>query len=301
MSFVRLSLVGLFVVAISTQIPLGDVVSARQADPSREALFSAIQRGAVADVERLLGGGASADVVNAEGTPALMAATLFGGADMVKLLLDRKADPSRTDAAGATALMWAIPDVEKVRLLLAAGANVNAQSKTGRTPLLVAAAYPGTVALVRLLVERGADVRAQDGAGTTTLALAVRSADIDVVRFLVERGLDPKALSAAAFRAALARRDRATTDYLMANGPGPAPDTAITAAVWQPAALVDRWIMRGADVNARNAPQYGRTALLTAVTSEAAGADTVKLLLERGSDPNVRTTDGESPLDWAIY
>ena len=301
MTFFRVSLIGLFVFAISTQMRPGDVVSARQSESSRDALFAAIQRGAVADVERLLAGGSSPDSVNAEGTPALMAATLFADADMVKLLLDRKVDPNRTDAAGATALMWAVPDVEKVRLLLAAGANVNAQSKTGRTALLVAAAYPRTVAVLRLLVERGADVRSQDGSGTTALALAVRSADIDVVRFLVEQGLDPKSLSPAAFRAALARRDRATTDFLMSNGPGPAPDTVITAAVWHSAAVVDRWIARGADVNARNAPQYGRTALLTAVTSEAAGADTVKLLLERGSDPNVRTTDGESPLDWAIY
>jgi N-acyl-D-amino-acid deacylase len=40
---------------------------------------------------------------------------------------------------------------------------------------------------------------------------------------------------------------------------------------------------------------------LTAVTSEAAGADTLKLLLDRGADPNVATTEGETPLDWAIY
>ena len=57
----------------------------------------------------------------------------------------------------------------------------------------------------------------------------------------------------------------------------------------------------GANVNATNAAQYNRTPLLTAVTSEAGGADTVKLLLDHGADPNARTTEGESPLDWAIY
>jgi N-acyl-D-amino-acid deacylase len=41
--------------------------------------------------------------------------------------------------------------------------------------------------------------------------------------------------------------------------------------------------------------------LLTAVTSEAENADTLKLLLDHGADPNVGTTEGESPLDWAIY
>jgi N-acyl-D-amino-acid deacylase len=40
---------------------------------------------------------------------------------------------------------------------------------------------------------------------------------------------------------------------------------------------------------------------MNAVTSEAEGADTVKLLLERGADPNARMTEGETSLDWAIY
>jgi hypothetical protein len=155
--------------------------------------------------------------------------------------------------------------------------------------------------LLRLLVDRGADVRAQDRAGATALALAVRSADVDVVRFLVEKGLDPNALSPGARRAGFARYDRPTTDYIMSKGLNPTPDVLITTATWQPAELVARWIESGANVNASNTAQYGRTALLTAVTSEAEGADTLQLLLDHGADPNVRTTEGESPLDWAKY
>ena len=75
----------------------------------------------------------------------------------------------------------------------------------------------------------------------------------------------------------------------------------VTTATWQPVEWLARWIESGANVNASNAAQYGRTPLLTAVTSEAEDADTLKLLLEHGADPNVRTTEGESPLDWAIY
>src|SRR5205814_6293482 len=79
------------------------------------------------------------------------------------------------------------------------------------------------------------------------------------------------------------------------------PDLLVTTATWHPADLVSRWIELGADVNARNAAQYGRTPVLTAVTSELEGPDTLKLLLDRGADPNVATTEGETPLDWAIY
>ncbi len=285
--FTRLTVGVFLVVAVSAQ-----------SGPSSDALFAAVQRGALAEVERLLTTGASPNSVDADGTPALMAATLFGDARMVELLLKHGADANRADASGATALMWAVQDAAKVKLLLTRGANVNARSQTERTPLLVAAAYPRTVETLRLLADAGADLRGQ---GATALALAVRSADVDVVRFLVDRGVDPDAITPAARRAALARYDRPTTDYLMSKGLRPAPDLLVTTATWHPTEIVARWIELGADVNASNAAQYGRTPLLTAVTSEAAGADALELLLDRGANPNVATTEGESPLDWAMY
>jgi len=290
MRYFQLSLVALLAVTVSAQT-----------DTSRDALFAAIHRGSASEVERLVTSGTRANLVDADGTPALMAATLVGAARMVEMLLERGADPNQTGIGGTTALMWAVPNVEKARLLLAKGANVNARSETERTALLVAASYPGTVELLRLLLDRGADLRAQDRAGATALSLAVRSADVDVVRFLVERGLDPNALAPGARRAAFARYDLPTTDYLMAKGLNPSPDLLLTAAQWQPTSLLARWIEAGANVNATNAGQYNRTALMTAVTSEAEGPEVLKLLLDRGADPNVKTTEGETSLDWAIY
>jgi hypothetical protein len=129
----------------------------------------------------------------------------------------------------------------------------------------------------------------------------VRSADVTVVRFLVEKGLNPNDLSVGARRAGFARYDLPTTEYLISQGLMPAPDLLLTVATWQPTAMVARWIELGADVNASNTAQYGRTPLMSAVTSEAEGADTLKLLLDHGADPNVKTTEGETSLDWAIY
>jgi ankyrin repeat protein len=281
-------------------LALGVAVSA-QTDTSRDGLFAAIRRGSLADTARLLEAGASANLVDVDGTPALMAATLFGGPDLVKLLLDRGADPNRPGAGGTTALMWAVPDVEKARLLLARGASVDARSETDRTALLVAASYPRSIDVLRLLVERGADLRAQDRAGATALALAVRSADVNVVRFLVEKGLDPKALTPAARRVGLARNDPPTAEYILSNAPTPAQDLLGTVATWQPVTLVARWIEAGGDVNSSLPAQYARTPLMNAVTSEAEGPDTLKLLLDKGADPNAETTEGERPLDWAVY
>jgi ankyrin repeat protein len=41
--------------------------------------------------------------------------------------------------------------------------------------------------------------------------------------------------------------------------------------------------------------------LLTAVTSEGAGPETLKLLLDHGANANAAMTEGDAPLDWAIY
>ena len=53
-------------------------------------------------------------------------------------------------------------------------------TSSGIALMSCAASYPRTVDLLRLLLDRGADLRAQDRTNATALALAVRSADVDV-------------------------------------------------------------------------------------------------------------------------
>lgn len=277
------------------------MVASGQDQSASQPLFTAIHRGSVADVERLLKSGVSANAMDGEGTPALMAATLFGNVRLMQLLLDHGADPNRAGPAGTTALMWAVPHKGKVQLLLARGANVNARSESQRTALLVAAYYPGTVELLRYLLDQGADLRAQDRAGANALSLATRAADVEVVRFLVGRGLDAGSLSSAAQRVAFTRPDLPTTEYLATHISKPPPELLIAASAWLPVAPLARWIELGVNVNTSVPDAFARTALLTAVTSETAGAGTLELLLSHGADPNAAMSEGESPLDWAIY
>ena len=91
--------------------------------------------------------------------------------------------------------------VEIVRLLLSAGADVNAgHNHRAGTPLHYAAdgCVGGLcfdpkrqVETLRELIDQGADVQAQDKNGATALHRAVRTRCASAVRFLLEAGADP--------------------------------------------------------------------------------------------------------------
>jgi N-acyl-D-amino-acid deacylase len=216
------------------------------------------------------------------------------------LLLDNGADPNSANASGATALMWAIPDVAKVKVLMAHGANVNSRSADlKRTPFLIAAGYPGSVEILQLLVDAGADIHAKDRAGMHALGRAMVSADLEVVRFLVEHGCDPKEQGYETNPRRYARFVP-SIEFLTTHGAPVGPNAIAVATARVAPSVLGRWIMLGADVNSRTT-SYLRTPLMAAAAAEGAGPDTLKLLLDNGADPNLETTEGERALDWAIY
>src|SRR5713226_3830232 len=60
------------------------LAASAQTSNSRDAFFAAIRRGAAGEVERLLKNGVGPNIMDAEGTSALMAATLFADARIVE-------------------------------------------------------------------------------------------------------------------------------------------------------------------------------------------------------------------------
>ena len=132
----------------------------------------------------------SPSVVNGRGpggsTP-LMYAALYGDARLLGAMLDAGGDPNIRNQVGASALMWALDDIDRVRLLLERGADPNAASDFGRTPLTIAAAQIGSAPILKLLLDRGAT------AAPAALASAASRGDVAVVRLLLAAGVAMRA------------------------------------------------------------------------------------------------------------
>ncbi len=124
------------------------------------------------------------------GTTPLMYAAALGNADAMRVLLHAGADVNARNGFDATALMWCANQPDMVRLLLAKGANINARSKMGRTPLLIAASYDGNVEVIKLLLAKGAKVLTRDNFGTTPMLAATGANDLASVKLLLEHGAD---------------------------------------------------------------------------------------------------------------
>lgn len=269
------------------------------ADPDATRLMEALRRRDAAGARRELA--RHPDVARRRGpggTTPLMYAALYLDAAMVKALLGAGADPHAANDAGATALMWAVHDAEKTRLLLERGAQTEAGGDDGRTALLIAASRAGSAPVVTALLDHGARARAVAANRTTALREAANAADAEVMKILIARGADVKADAAAALGNALRARCRSCADLVIgAVDRRGLADALQSLAVRGDAGAVRLLLERGADPNASNAD--GLTALMQACSSDYRSLDIVRLLLDRGADANAATADGLTALDFA--
>ena len=265
-------------------------------DPGASRLMEALRQGERAQWLRLVRDRpALANRKGPGGSTPLMYAALYGDAAAVRTLLEIGADPNARNEAGATALMWAVRDREKVELLVGRGADVNARSNDGRTPLLIAASWPGGLEVVKLLLDHGA---APVVKGTES-PLNPAASNEPLVKLLLERGADPASVGPFALLGAAVTRCQGCLD-LLAGPAGPQVVNDAAVVLGPPfgnglglPALLDR------GVRADATDGDGRTLLMLAASSEAAPLPTLRALLERGADVNARSPRGETALSLA--
>jgi ankyrin repeat protein len=224
----------------------------------------------------------------------------------------------------------------------------------GGDTALMFAAREDDVESAKLLVAAGAQVNAADAWGVTATTLAAHSGNADVVAFLLSKGADPNLAAAgfSALHAAIMRRDEAMVSALLDHGANPnaplqtwtptrrsshdfnfAPELVEATPFWLAARFTEPEVMRlllkhGADplfvhrsekvVDGRGDQLFphrkeSTTALMAATgmgggvawvptaksKREALMLEAVKIAAEAGIDVNAANTNGRTALDAA--
>ena len=194
-------------------------------------MFQAIRNGDLAFIKAHVTK-AEIEARDRRGATPLMHAAAFGNLEIFRILLDAGADVNATNESKATALLWAARQPEKARLLIERGADPNAKSKQGFTPLMGASIRPGNSAIVALLLEKGADANASSLLGFSALHLAAKAGDVESMRLLIAKGADAKladAIGRSSLHAAALSHSPGAVQLLLQNGADVYAATSLTA------------------------------------------------------------------------
>jgi ankyrin repeat protein len=242
-----------------------------------------------------------------KGVEPWMEKALFGTAADLKGALDGGLDPNSRTAEGTTLLMMVAHDAEKVKLLLARGADVRAKAKTGYTALMTASTYPGVTASLKMLVDKGGEARPGTGVlyNASPLFLAAFTGDRDAVKLLLSKGADVQrkmnmlgTFPNSALFVAASVGDVEMVNSLLAAGSDirERDQDSLTALHWAVLAdhpqVVKALVAHGAELNPVD--RFGYTPLLYAAHVDFGDAETAKALLAAGADAKVKTKEGKT-------
>ncbi|HEY2349409.1 MAG TPA: ankyrin repeat domain-containing protein [Puia sp.] len=245
-----------------------DIASTSSAK-AHQMLFDAIRSGSSEELKKALANKANANDSLASYS-ALMMATLEGTADQMLMLINFGARINDTCRNGITALWLALPEMEKISILLDHGADIN-HKINGYGILTKLATMPGYTKVFQFLISRGADPMASSP-DNLLLYNAASTGDTTLVGFLLHLGLkvnDTTSFGEAPLNAALTFRTTATLKML---------------------------IEHGANINFQNLHEQNLPALVgfTPLMNAALNNDSESFffLLEKGADPNLRSKGG---------
>lgn len=254
----------------------------------------------------------SVNQTSSSGFSSLQYAAARGDLDVVRILVQAKAEVNQQDKEGWTCLMWAVwgrhysvvqflihngaainlpnsngdtclhlacqsEDIkqekyELIKNLILGGGCVNLQNLNGETPLHMAVATGDRDSIV-LLLSYGAWINAQDYSGETPLHWAIREGSRSVIHTLIVSGADVNV-----------QNDDMETPMHLACG---------CQGNWD---IVEQLMSANAEIDPVD--ETGCTPLMEAISS---GHSTiVRMLLRRGADVNHRDLGFRTPLHYAV-
>jgi ankyrin repeat protein len=261
--------------SIRTLLDAGAKVDARDNQAKETALMIAVRENNVDAVRLLVAHGADVNAATRIGkTPARRPPGAGGGSHGVGIVRSGWPERGYQDATpgGMTPLLYAARDgrAEIARILIAAGAKVNIPEANKITPLLMAITNNEADA-ADILIQNGAEINASDFWGRTPLWAAVEMRDIEYSRS-GQHDVD---------------RDRMLQliHKLLDRGANPNARTAEVPPT-------RRYLMGLGDLSWVDFT--GQTPFLRAALS--GDVTVMRLLLEKGADPNIPTFGGTTAL-----
>ena len=217
------------------------------------------------------------DARGVTGNTALLGVVEQGNKELVKMLIKAGADVNACNAQGSTALTYAVINghTEIVKLLLEHKADPYCMFIVGaykNNTLLMVAAHCGHTELIKILLDYKSTINECNSNGTTALLFAAMNGHKEIVRLLLDNGADVSA-----------QDENGTTGLMKAAEKGYTE-------------IVTMFLVYGADKNVQDEDK--KNVLIYAIYSGQ--KELVKMLIDAGVDWNVQSNDGSVPLHCAI-
>ena len=260
-------------------------------------------------IQKIVDHGTQLNAVNKDGATPLLLACSAAQAEAVRVLLNAKADPNIAYADGDACLHAAVAancSKEIIEEIINYGGEVNALNKRGRTALLLGCFYR-QMDSVKVLLEAGADPAIVDEEGFSCLHAAIDGyCSKDILQALIDHGalVDAKRKDGtnALLRACTTGQSESVFFLLDAgchtDAAKPDGNNCLHEAVKGKCSKDTLQYIIEHDMNVNAVNSKGETALLQACESNQ--GESIKLLLEKGADPNISDTNRYTSLHAAI-
>ena len=257
----------------------------------RTPLMCASQEGYVDIVQVLIQSGCLLSLTDKALSTALSFSLRKNNIDVAQILLENHANPDVKDGVGHTSLAKQClkGNLTVVELLTMHGANVNNLDYHGRTPLM-AAARIGTLAVVKHLVNKGANAHIKAHQNENAKQYAMTEGHYDVVKYLEEvesNTVDTSTLKTKNGDTNI--KGHPVENYKLGASPG--------EKIIEINTLQDALHNSGSSANSGSKENLNEELKLAVM---ARNSDMVQELIQKGASVNYQSTDGCTPLMYAV-